>query len=180
MSNVIHLPQQKKQLEKPDFESVYKTYYPKVLQYYSKKMANIQDAEDLAGEVFLYCCKNYDSYDPQKAEISTWIYLVAGSRWKNYCRDRQYPQNIDDFEFCGEDGADEMEHAVWLDQLTDSLTNALRQLTERQQRIVILRYFSDKTPSEIAVLLGTNPNNVRVQLSKALKTMKHYMNDFLE
>lgn len=162
------------------FKEIYEKYYPQVLAYFLKKINHRHDAEDLTSEVFLYCYKQIDTYDSEKSSVSTWIYLIAKSRFFNYCRDKKITENIDDFtDLLGSD-TDLPEKAVYLSELREQLNTALLSLTEQQRKIVIMRYFKGKNAQEIAAQFGTSANNIRVQLSKALKNLKKIMENWGE
>ena len=75
--------------QQPDYETFYRENYTRVLNYVYKKISHKEDAEDLTSEVFLYCYRHYDDYDPSKGKRSTWLYLITNSRIKNYYRDHQ-------------------------------------------------------------------------------------------
>jgi RNA polymerase sigma-70 factor (ECF subfamily) len=157
------------------YENAYNIYYSKILGYFSRKVNSYEDAEDLTSEVFLYCYKNWHTFDARKASAGTWIFLIAKSRYKNYLRDRKMVVPIDEFEDCIIDASASMEDAMYMDYVRSKLFDALVQLTERQRYIVVMRYFKGKTVEQIANTLKISPNNVRVQQSKALKRMKHIM-----
>ena len=113
---------------KPDFEEVYEKYYSGVLSYIYKKTGSREDAEDLAGEAFLYCFDHYDSYDPDKSAVSTWLYVVANSRIKNYYRDKKSDVDITALEDFFVAEADDMDKAILLQQLRENLASALTAL----------------------------------------------------
>ena len=56
-----------------NFEQVYRDYYLKVFRYVKQHTLSRQDAEDLTQEVFVACYRNFDSFDPQKASVGTWV-----------------------------------------------------------------------------------------------------------
>lgn len=167
-------------VQKPSFETVYETYYTSVLSYIRKKITNLQDAEDLASEIFLYCYDHYADYDPAKSAVSTWLYLVANSRIKNYYRDHREFSDIGAMENTLADDKPEMEQSVYLEQLRDTLAKAIRTLPERQQQIVVMSYFQKRSSQEIAEALGMTSGNVRVQLSRALDKLQTHCQGFLE
>lgn len=162
-----HSPQ-----EKPTFEQVYTRYYSNILSYIRLKVDNQQDAEDLCSEAFLYCYDQYENYDPEKSSISTWLYLVVNSRIKNYYRDHKSHADIDDFSNVIPDEGDDMDRSIYLEQLRDTLGKAIATLPEKQQKIVILRYFKQMSSAEIADQLGLTPGNVRVLLTRALDKLE--------
>ena len=52
------------------------------------------------------------------------------------------------------------------------LFGALRTLTPHQREIVVLRYFDDRSESEVAELLGVAPGTVRSTLSRAVAQLR--------
>lgn len=158
--------------EKPPFETVYDRYYFNVFRYVSKHLDSRQDAEDLAGEVFLYCYEHYADYDPEKSAVSTWLYLVANSRLKNHYRGRREWVDMEEVQdFLAAEGG-ELERSVWLEQLRGELGKALAQLPERQRRAVVMRFFEERDYAEIAAALDTSEGNVRVILSRTLDKLE--------
>ena len=55
----------------PSFDEIYYGYYIKVNRYIKKKINNPEDANDLTQDVFEYCYRKLDSFDPNKSSIST-------------------------------------------------------------------------------------------------------------
>ncbi len=157
---------------KAPFEEVYDRYYFRVLRYVSARVSNRQDAEDLVGEVFLYCYEHYADYDSEKSAVGTWLYLVANSRLKNHYRDRREWVDMEEVEAFLSAESGELERAVWLDQLRGQLSEALAQLPERQRRAVVMRFFESRDFSEIAEALDTTEGNVRVILSRSLDRLE--------
>lgn len=173
---IIEFPQVNR-CEKPPFETLYEQYFDQIVRYLAKRLGNIQDAEDLAGDVFLYCYKNYDQYDPERSAVSTWLYLVVNSRLKNHYRDRRDSADISELaESLFAEHVD-MERAVYLEQLRDFLAGGLERLPERQRDIVVMRYFRQMEFADIAAELGITAGNARVILSRALEKLGKELQD---
>lgn len=71
---------------------------------------------------------------------------------------------------CAEDKTDDMIDKIMLYAIIDKLT-------EREKKIIILRYFRDKTQSEIATHLGVSQVQVSRLESKILEKMRKYFNE---
>lgn len=168
---------QKGETDRMPFEQVYERYYFDVLRFFVRRAENHQEAEDLTGDVFLYCYKSYDRYDPQKSSISTWLFLVAKSMLKTHYRDRKQHLDISDFEEWLLGDEDDMSRAVYLEQLRSFLTEQLKILPEKQRQAVILRFFQEKGFDEIASALNTTQGNVRVMLTRAVAKLKESLNN---
>ena len=154
------------------FETFYQDNYWKAYAYFTRKGVGHHDAEELTQEVFLYCYKHFSAYDPERSAITTWLYTITASRFKNYCRDRKLALPFDDMVDLG-DGGDSVELAAELDEKRRLLARILETLPEQQRKAVILRYFQGLSTAEIAQSLGVSDGNARVILSRALAATRN-------
>jgi len=67
-----------------------------------------------------------------------------------------------------------MEQAVELEDYRNMLADAIAELPEKYQLIIILKYFGEKHSDDIAKIVGMSSVNVRVTLSRALKKINDY------
>lgn len=65
-------------------ESIYKEFYPRVLQYLSNRLNERQDAENLAHTVFLKVFTKIDLFDESKSSLSTWIFNIVLHYYNGY------------------------------------------------------------------------------------------------
>jgi RNA polymerase sigma-70 factor (ECF subfamily) len=70
------------------------------------------------------------------------------------------------------EGRDAQESALDSSFNTEALMSALGQLKESDRRLVVMRCIDERTPSEIAELLGESENVVSVRTHRALKRLK--------
>lgn len=165
--------------ERVPFDTFYSDNFQKAVRYIYGKISNMADAEDLAGEVFLYCYSHYDDYDPAKSSLTTWLYLIINSRIKNHYRDAKSYVDLETVVGVLPDEDVDMEKGVYLEQVRTQLNAAIQKLPERQRQIVIMSYFQKKSSNEIAEALGMTSSNVRVQLSRALDKLENLCSDLL-
>ena len=170
--DIIPFPKAKKNLKEeaviPPFEEFYNRYSSEVLYYLQKKTGNRVTAEDIHSESFLYCYEHYDSYDPEKSSLSTWLYLIVNSRLKNYYRGRRETVEWSELEEFLFDDQIDLERGVFLEELRDTLADAIRTLSEPQQKVIMMRFFGQREFEDIARELGTTAGNVRVMQTRAL------------
>lgn len=158
-----------------DFASFYQENYPKVCSYLENKIQNKNDIEDIVEESFLYFYQNRYKYDASKASPTTWLYIIVKSEWKNYLRDRNLYENIDDVNIPGKS---ELDQAIYLEEAQNIIRQALLALPIQQRDIVKMSYFGEMSSQEIGEKLSISPINVRVQLSRALKKMSKYLEPY--
>ncbi len=72
------------------------------------------------------------------------------------------------------DTAVDIEGAYIAREETANLSAAVARLTDKQRRLVALRYYEDKTEYEIAGILGINQSNVHRQLKTVHNVLKKY------
>ena len=58
-------------------EQIYLQYHDKVRAYVRGKVRDPHDVEDLVSVVFMKIVQKLDSYEPEKASVSTWVYTIT-------------------------------------------------------------------------------------------------------
>ncbi len=161
---------------KPPYEEFHVKNYSRVLHYIRNKIGNSMDAEDLTSEIFIYCYNHYEAYDPQKGALTTWLYMVVNNRIKNYYRDHAAFADFETVSQTMQDQNIDLDKGIYLEQLHNALMEAIKRLPERQQKVVMMRYFQNCSSDEIAKELNITPGNVRVLQSRALEKLSPFYN----
>jgi RNA polymerase sigma factor (sigma-70 family) len=127
------------------------------------------EVEDLVQEVFLRLCKDdfrlLRSYDPSRAQLSTWVTIIARSTARDALR-RHRPVVVP-IEAVPESrlAVDPIEPVRRL-----KLPEAL--LSPRQREIMTMLYDRDMEVGEIAAILGIDPQTVRSAHHKAMVKLR--------
>lgn len=129
-------------------EAVYREFHPKVSAYVRGKVAHPQDAEEIVSAVFLKVVQKLDSYDPQKAALSTWVYTITRNTVTDYYRTRHTAAALEDW-MAGEEPSPEMS-----DDALDGLADALMALKERERDLIVLHYYRGHTLKTVAQMMG--------------------------
>lgn len=123
---------------------------------------NIDDAEDIAQQVFLfYLHKRPEFTDENHAK--RWLFKAAVNASKNYIRSRKNTVNYDELsEILSTDDIDyghtEQESAV---------LNAVLRLKSAYREVIHLYYYENYDTNEIAKILNLPPPTVRSRLTRA-------------
>lgn len=154
-------------------ETIFREYYNKVCGYIYSKVSSPQDAEDIAGDVFLKVFKKIDSFDDSKSSLSTWIFTITRNTLTDWFRTHrsfaEIPESVDDG--CSVDDA------VCSAETLESFANALEKLEKRERDIIILRFYSGKTLKETAEKMGISYAYAKVLQNKAFEKMKEVLAD---
>lgn len=156
------------------FQQIYSDYYEKIYAFLFFKVNNKELAEDLTSDVFVSVYKNLHRYDASKSFISTWLYAIAYNQLKNYYKSRK--DVVCSIEYLIET-SNEI-HIVKYDfaeqeELRLVLKNVMKELPERNRRIVLMKYYCNMTSREIGKCLDISPGNVRITLKRSLAILKN-------
>lgn len=120
------------------------------------------------------CYKHFSKYDERKASLKTWLYFIINNRIKNFYRDKKEFVELDENVKYQDSIEDSIYYIDKIMELRNHLTKAIRNLPEVQQKIIILRFFGEKTIKEISDIVNMTEGNIRVIISRSLKKIKKY------
>lgn len=156
-------------------EQIYRDFKEQVGKYIRNRINHPQDVEDVLSCVFLKVHEHQHTYDPAKAGLSTWIYVITRNTVNDYLR-RQYRSSVFD---AREDALvdypiEELPvlDRMILDEQLEQLGNALERLPEREREIILLRFYYQKTALEIAAMMKLSHENVRYLQHIAIGKLK--------
>ena len=149
-----------------------------LLRFLMSHTNNREDAEDLMQDVFTSCYKAQERFDSTKCSEVAWLFIIAKNRLKNYYRDKKNTVSLDAIDVEQKDTKDYMEQAVHVMHCREVAAKAIKKLDERSQKIILLRFFEEKSHDEIAEIMNLTTGNVRVIQSRALKQMEEYINKY--
>ncbi|MDG1950272.1 MAG: sigma-70 family RNA polymerase sigma factor [bacterium] len=167
------------------FGQLYDTYYQPIFGFMYNRSGNAELAKDLTSETFFQALKNIHKYKPRKgARFKSWLFAIAVAQVGNYYRSRKKFLEItteeapeiasrDDFrpDIAYKMGEDEGE----LKEKIELLREVMKQLNEKQQTILTLRYFSKMTVPEISATIGMKEGTIKSHIHRALKKMQALM-----
>ena len=149
-------------------ELVYTEYRPKVYAYVHSKVQDRHTAEDLVSAVFLKIVQKLDSYDPEKASMSTWVYTITRNTVTDYFRTRRTTVTLEDYML------DEQPSPELTDNMLDGLADALLALKEKERDLIVLHYYMGHTLKTAAEMMGMSYINAKVIHKKALTGLRAY------
>ena len=127
---------------------------------------NPHDAEDALQEVFVLVHKSLTGFDPRKGAFTTWLHRITINYCLNHRRKRSFissplDETLSNGEFPEAQSAEE--DAIW---------QAVRGLSDKQQAVVVLRYYWDLSYAEVAQILEIPLGTVKSRLDLAIKTLR--------
>ena len=154
------------------FDEIYHTQYRSILAYFRRRVESLEDAQDLADEVFVVAWRRFERV-PRDEETRLWLYGVARNVLANYRRSRWSARRLMArvaFEpIHPSAGPAETMLAAETD---DELMRAVAALRRRDREVLQLAYWDELSRPEIAELLHTSRSNVNVRIHRAVRRLE--------
>ncbi|MGE5249356.1 MAG: RNA polymerase sigma factor [Bacteroidota bacterium] len=152
------------------FGQLYDECIDRIYRYVFFRVTDEETAEDLTSQVFFKAWENLDRCKSTGAPFIAWLYTIARNAVIDYYRTRK---NTVALEAASALASDEPapDERIELQFETDSLQEALKELTNDQQQVVILKFIVGMSTDEIANHLGKRPGAVRALQMRALQAL---------
>ncbi len=172
------------------FAELVELYHHRLVVVMHHLVANAEEAEDLAQEVFMRVYRVRKKYHPQ-AKFSTWLFTIANNLALNALRNRQrkpvVPLNLRDSGPLGPRPAEQLVadrgnlpmQNIQQQELAQIIQEALHGLNERQRVAVVLNKFEDMNYAEIAEIMGLTTKGVKSLLCRARENLREALKDYI-
>ena len=154
-----------------DKEQVYAEYYPRVLKYIINRSYIRMDAEDIAQTVFVKVFGKWDTFDPLKSSVSTWIYNITRNTLIDHQRAMSYRQHDELSETLMDDSDDVLNRLV-LEEELERLAAALETLSVEERDLIILHYYQNVSLTDIARMMDLPYGRIKRMHTRALAQMQ--------
>jgi RNA polymerase sigma-70 factor (ECF subfamily) len=140
------------------YAELYHAYAARLYRLAYSILLDVQDAEDVLQEVFIYAFRRLRQYDPVRGAFRTWLYTITVSRCRNMRRRKLLPLvDLGELLNLGQEPAgpaqETPEAALARSDVRDALARALAGLSPRLREAVALRYGQGLTYREMADVL---------------------------
>jgi RNA polymerase sigma-70 factor, ECF subfamily len=153
-------------------EVLYREHAPRLLRLCRLLLRNPQEAEDVAQEVFLKLVEN-DWVTDRAMSWGPWLTRVA----INACRDRQraawrrlWHGALEEVELVDRNPTPEA--AALTGETREQIWRALRQLSQRQREVFVLRHLEGWSTQGVAETLGLSTGSVKRHLFRAVERLR--------
>ncbi|MBK7799553.1 MAG: sigma-70 family RNA polymerase sigma factor [Saprospiraceae bacterium] len=154
--------------------TLYKSYFPLVMQYIVNNSGNVDDAKDIFQEVALLYYKICQKKEP--GQITNEKYYILGMTkniWLKKLRDKGRYINV---EFNDHDDSiaaiDEMPELIQTNALIDLVLNKLTEISEECRKIIYGAFYLKQSAVEIAHATGYSESFIKVKKYRCLQGLK--------
>lgn len=143
-------------------------YNVRIYNFFMKMNHNKMVSEDLTQDVFLKIIRYRTSY--KNGNFAAWIYTIARNIFSShYQKTKKERSNVIDDDKIGsnetlasESNQEELEH----------LQKALQKLSNSDRELIVMHRFQEIKYEQIAQIINSNENAVKVKVHRALKKLK--------
>jgi RNA polymerase sigma-70 factor, ECF subfamily len=145
-------------------------YHNRVLSLSYRLLGDWHRAEDVSQETFLRLRQAAAKYEP-KAKFTTWLYRIV----HNLSLDQQRktvndPVSLEALQAAAEETA--QDRPVERRELAEAVQNAIKELPERQRRVIILHRYEGLSHEEIGEVTGWSRSAVESLLVRAYENLR--------
>ncbi|MBN2182996.1 MAG: sigma-70 family RNA polymerase sigma factor [Sedimentisphaerales bacterium] len=157
---------------------LYDKYYSEILSYIYHCTLDGGITEDLTSNVFLAAFMHLGRFKWRQIPFKAWLYRIATNEVRMHWRRKKRIVTIDEsaFEMVSNELAGS--ENVVIQEEYKLLHKALSELKLKYRTIIILRYFEDKTISEICDITGSKEGTIKSQLHRGLAKLQDILIDW--
>lgn len=156
--------------DKQAFVRVFEYFAPRIKSFLMRGGMAPDQTEELVQETMLAVWHKADNFDSSKAAASTWIYTIARNKKIDFLRKHSRPEPDPNDPFFKKGSEPVQDEALSLDQESEAISQAMKDLPEEQVALIQKAFFEDKTHQHIAeetgLPLGTVKSRIRLALKK--------------
>lgn len=156
--------------QRKTFSKIYNKYIDKIYKFIFLKVNSQDIAEDLTSETFL---RGWKAFQDQKIDNpSAFLYQIARNLIVDHYREKGRV-NFVPVENIQVPAPFNLEEEALINSDMDRIKVKLANLREDYREIIVLRYVNELSFSEIAEILDKSEQAARIQLYRAIKSLKN-------
>lgn len=153
------------------FAPLYNKYYFRVLSFIYRKVESRDIADEATAQTFYKALENLHKYEYKGLPFSSWLFRIASNELNQLFRKNKVRRTVsidDEAVKSLEIEIDEQNN----DGKKQRLKDALQSLSLEELEIVDLRYFENRSFSEVCEITGLKESAAKMRMHRALKKLK--------
>jgi len=156
------------------FGDLYECHAPIIFRYLFAHLDSRMDAEDLTGEVFLKAWQSLPKYTERGIPFLAFLFRIARNVLVDHYRqsNRQESKSPDELDGYKEEGNSETAEMIGNQMEHQKILRVLATLRPDYQTVLTLRFISELSPEETALVMKRSVGAIRVLQHRALATLR--------
>ena len=157
------------------FAELFDHFAPRLKGFIMRSGSGSGEAEEIVQDVMLTVWRKADLFDPERAQVSAWIYQIARNRQIDTIRKQRRPLP-DELREAPENEPDASQ-IVAIEQEADQLKKALARLKPDQRELVEKAYLGELSHQEIRISTGLPLGTIKSRIRLGLERLRHELKD---
>jgi RNA polymerase sigma-70 factor (ECF subfamily) len=157
------------------FGDLYERYLDSIYRYVFFRVRDEKRAEDLTEQVFISAWEAIERYEPRGYPFSSWLYRIAHNAVIDHYRTDRDEKPLDAVAFTLADESLGPEETLIKKREVLRLLEAIAELSEEKQRLIILRFVDGLSHAQVAQILGKSEGACRVTQHRALAALSEIL-----
>jgi RNA polymerase sigma-70 factor, ECF subfamily len=157
---------------KKEFSKIYDRYIDRIYRFVLLKVGSVEIAEDITSETFLRGWKTFEERGEEVDNYQAFLYQIAKNLVADFYRKEGNTQIISDEHVQIPDPKEDLEEKANIKSDFRLVRQAMTDLNEDYQNVIIWRYIDDLPIKEVSVLLNKPESATRVVIHRALRSLK--------
>lgn len=153
------------------FEIIMDKYMEKLIYFIQSFVKNIDVAEDLAQDVFVYILINKKDYD-FKYSLKTYLFTIGKCRAFNYIKKEKRVIKLEESSYSNEE---EIEDIVFKNEKYKNLKKSINKLNSSQSRVIFLADIEELPYKDICKILDMSMAKVKTLIHRGRKNLKEIL-----
>lgn len=153
------------------FAALFDHYAPRLKGFIMRSGTPGGQAEEIVQDVMLTVWRKAALFDPQRAQVSAWIYQITRNRQIDVIRKERRP--IPDELTQEQDDGPDPGQIMALEQEAEKLKQAMARLKPDQREILEKAYLGELTHQEISTQTGLPLGTIKSRIRLGLERLKH-------
>lgn len=165
-------PDQTRPDRRAQFEALVAECESPLLRYVSRVLNSHDAAQDVVQDTLIRCYRSWDGDLVPSSPLMSWLYRVAHNRAIDILRQSNRREAAYEAHTREVIGAEEGGQAsAGVSEAAEKASDALQTLSLREQQVVILKVYEERSYREISDLLGISVSNVGYILHHAMRKL---------
>ena len=153
------------------FAELYRAHVQTIYRYIYHRVSDTHLAEDLTGDVFTKALEGLPAYREQGRPFVAWLYRIAHARVVDHYRRVERRPVESDVEADLIPVTPNLDEGILRRQAARALQEAIAELTDEQQQVVILRFVEGCRIELVAEIMDKNANAIKALQYRALRSL---------
>lgn len=152
---------------------VYDLYADRLYGFLLKRCSHKETAEDLVSHTFMKLMESLPNLEWKNAPLSAWLYQVASNALTDHFRKASTRKDTQlDTEEWDPPSVDDPGWNAEIKIEGEKLRGVIKELSDRDQEVLDLKFFAELETSEIAAQLSVSPNHAAVLVYRAVGRLR--------